>query len=507
MLTREEALRQAPLAGVEIQPGLYQAERFQTNSNCVFLQMTELLLAGWMAGRAAPYGVFTADCAEADIVVVPLAVQVCERKPSKNILARFAEARYELLPYLRAKPHFLLLNRVLVDYSSGLFDSPAETEDDNDRFWCDFVTFTVEPELTDDASDEDAEYTDDDYDESTVSLKSESKSRSCQRYRRAARVVQVPYTTHTRLLPSLSTATATATATAAAAIAAADGEILNYSHLLHQRRPIFAALVCNLKTPLRRQLAKHCNERSQLCRVEEFSTVSAMISLYNMSEFCIQPPGDTPTRGSFFEGIFWGCIPVVFDPPNFPLPFDRGLYSDVNASENNTNDDIDDNNNKNNINDNNNNYNNNNNNNNNNFNDDIFSVDQEEYSKNSTHRRFKILPQDKEYVLGIKWRQFVVVLPNPNTDDNRFGNLWNFDSKNVVDQLEKYRPRIRRMRQALVEARGRLLYSAARSSRQGEQPGEQKGEILNADENEIAIERGAEFMAWMEGIRVVLKSR
>lgn len=31
------------------------------------------------------------------------------------------------------------------------------------------------------------------------------------------------------------------------------------------------------------------------------------------SSFCLQPPGDTPTRRSTFDGILAGCIPVFFE--------------------------------------------------------------------------------------------------------------------------------------------------------------------------------------------------
>ncbi|ONK55698.1 uncharacterized protein A4U43_C10F90 [Asparagus officinalis] len=31
------------------------------------------------------------------------------------------------------------------------------------------------------------------------------------------------------------------------------------------------------------------------------------------SDFCLQPPGDTPTRRSTFDGILAGCIPVFFE--------------------------------------------------------------------------------------------------------------------------------------------------------------------------------------------------
>ncbi|KNA10052.1 hypothetical protein SOVF_148010 [Spinacia oleracea] len=36
--------------------------------------------------------------------------------------------------------------------------------------------------------------------------------------------------------------------------------------------------------------------------------------LFMASEFCLQPPGDSPTRKSMFDSLIAGCIPVVFDP-------------------------------------------------------------------------------------------------------------------------------------------------------------------------------------------------
>ncbi|MCO5614315.1 hypothetical protein L7F22_068593 [Adiantum nelumboides] len=32
------------------------------------------------------------------------------------------------------------------------------------------------------------------------------------------------------------------------------------------------------------------------------------------SEFCMQPPGDSPTRRSIFDSLIAGCVPVLFDP-------------------------------------------------------------------------------------------------------------------------------------------------------------------------------------------------
>ncbi|KAI5059778.1 hypothetical protein GOP47_0026097 [Adiantum capillus-veneris] len=38
------------------------------------------------------------------------------------------------------------------------------------------------------------------------------------------------------------------------------------------------------------------------------------MNLFIHSEFCMQPPGDSPTRRSIFDSLIGGCIPVLFDP-------------------------------------------------------------------------------------------------------------------------------------------------------------------------------------------------
>lgn len=51
------------------------------------------------------------------------------------------------------------------------------------------------------------------------------------------------------------------------------------------------------------------------------------------ADFCLQPPGDTPTRQSTFDGIVAGCIPVFFEKQGaytqytWHLPADPGDYS------------------------------------------------------------------------------------------------------------------------------------------------------------------------------------
>ncbi|KAF5729991.1 putative Xyloglucan galactosyltransferase KATAMARI1 [Tripterygium wilfordii] len=59
----------------------------------------------------------------------------------------------------------------------------------------------------------------------------------------------------------------------------------------------------------------------------------SVISLFMESEFCLQPPGDSPTRKSVFDSLIAGCIPVLFDPftayYQYPwhLPEDHSKYS------------------------------------------------------------------------------------------------------------------------------------------------------------------------------------
>lgn len=38
----------------------------------------------------------------------------------------------------------------------------------------------------------------------------------------------------------------------------------------------------------------------------------SLLKAMHQSEFCLQPPGDSPTRRSFFDAMLAGCIPVIF---------------------------------------------------------------------------------------------------------------------------------------------------------------------------------------------------
>ncbi|KAL3743059.1 hypothetical protein ACJRO7_018372 [Eucalyptus globulus] len=69
------------------------------------------------------------------------------------------------------------------------------------------------------------------------------------------------------------------------------------------------------------------------CRSGQCAGPETVIELFTESEFCLQPPGDSPTRKSLFDSLVAGCIPVLFDPftayYQYPwhLPEDRSKFS------------------------------------------------------------------------------------------------------------------------------------------------------------------------------------
>eukprot|EP00897_Mesotaenium_endlicherianum_P008008 jgi/Mesen1/7235/ME000373S06308 len=92
---------------------------------------------------------------------------------------------------------------------------------------------------------------------------------------------------------------------------------------------------------LRATLMQQCSQAPADCHlvVCEHSSVSicarssAVLRVLLSSEFCLQPPGDTPTRKSVFDSLLTGCIPVFFDPwtahkqYTWHLPPDPDSYS------------------------------------------------------------------------------------------------------------------------------------------------------------------------------------
>jgi len=87
--------------------------------------------------------------------------------------------------------------------------------------------------------------------------------------------------------------------------------------------PLLAMIGSARQTEYERiQLFRMCEERPQLCATfhtgpRENSTsfvhnrIADMYQLLMASTFCVNPPGDTPTRKGLFDSLVVGCIPVV----------------------------------------------------------------------------------------------------------------------------------------------------------------------------------------------------
>ncbi|XP_057978347.1 xyloglucan-specific galacturonosyltransferase 1 [Malania oleifera] len=90
---------------------------------------------------------------------------------------------------------------------------------------------------------------------------------------------------------------------------------------------------------IRSLLIKHCISAGEGkcrfldCNSGDCAQPESVIRLFMESEFCLQPPGDSPTRKSLFDSLVSGCIPVLFDPftayYQYPwhLPEEHGKYS------------------------------------------------------------------------------------------------------------------------------------------------------------------------------------
>ncbi|KAL5552086.1 hypothetical protein UlMin_002262 [Ulmus minor] len=91
----------------------------------------------------------------------------------------------------------------------------------------------------------------------------------------------------------------------------------------------------NIRSILIKQCTSQDNYKCQFldCNSGGCNQPESVIELFVESEFCLQPPGDSPTRKSVFDSLVAGCIPVLFDPftayYQYPwhLPQDHGKYS------------------------------------------------------------------------------------------------------------------------------------------------------------------------------------
>ncbi|XP_016452093.2 putative xyloglucan galactosyltransferase GT20 [Nicotiana tabacum] len=88
------------------------------------------------------------------------------------------------------------------------------------------------------------------------------------------------------------------------------------------------SMLINQCTSAKDEECKFLNCNSGKCDQPE-----SIIELFMESEFCLQPPGDSPTRKSVFDSLISGCIPVIFDPftayyqYSWHLPEDHRKYS------------------------------------------------------------------------------------------------------------------------------------------------------------------------------------
>ncbi|CAN8245372.1 unnamed protein product [Cochlearia groenlandica] len=89
---------------------------------------------------------------------------------------------------------------------------------------------------------------------------------------------------------------------------------------------------------IRSTLIEQCKSSPDQCRFLNCidggcDKPETVIELLQDSEFCLQPPGDSPTRKSIFDSLVSGCIPVIFDPYSayyqytWHLPEDHQTYS------------------------------------------------------------------------------------------------------------------------------------------------------------------------------------
>ncbi|MCO5609810.1 hypothetical protein L7F22_064042 [Adiantum nelumboides] len=85
-------------------------------------------------------------------------------------------------------------------------------------------------------------------------------------------------------------------------------EMQNLTKLLEERQPWYEDEGSYEHTELGLSLSFH-GLRPDRC-LHPNTTMDVFIH----SEFCMQPPGDSPTRRSLFDSLIAGCVPVLFDP-------------------------------------------------------------------------------------------------------------------------------------------------------------------------------------------------
>ncbi|EOA29070.1 hypothetical protein CARUB_v10025326mg [Capsella rubella] len=95
-----------------------------------------------------------------------------------------------------------------------------------------------------------------------------------------------------------------------------------------------------IKVSIRGEIIRQCLASQERCKFLDCNNQSRdcsdpvkVMEVFRDSVFCVQPPGDTPTRRSTFDSILAGCIPVLFTPDsvynqyNWYFPKDHTKYS------------------------------------------------------------------------------------------------------------------------------------------------------------------------------------
>jgi hypothetical protein len=91
----------------------------------------------------------------------------------------------------------------------------------------------------------------------------------------------------------------------------------------HENRSIVVSFLGNprkysqVNTAIREALVAQCMNHTDYCSHGAYkhdATISGPNGESRRAVFCLQPPGDMPTRKSVFDSILSGCIPVLFHP-------------------------------------------------------------------------------------------------------------------------------------------------------------------------------------------------
>ncbi|KAH9616196.1 hypothetical protein KSS87_023814 [Heliosperma pusillum] len=123
-------------------------------------------------------------------------------------------------------------------------------------------------------------------------------------------------------------------------------EVRNWQEKMRKKKRTFlfsfaGAPRPNLKESIRNVIIKEClAAKENRCKfvhckpeVTDCSKPETVMRLFQSSDFCLQPPGDSYTRKSIFDTILAGCIPIFLHPASayvqyiWHLPKDYSRYS------------------------------------------------------------------------------------------------------------------------------------------------------------------------------------